>query len=245
VKKVVVVVFFFGLLGGLALLCVVWAVVSFGRGEYPTCVAVSALSAAFFGLAAAVARILSGRVAARTIFNDEGTLIRPDRVVDGLFQFMSIGTFIASVTYAIFAPQGKIDIALPPGNHQIFLIIAIGGAISGVPSLWRMFKRGGFGYIRLAPSDFELAQGLSSARGEWDDITDISDRRRGKSVPIRATLFVVNKARQTRAVAIDSYTPGGVALRQLVRYYWINPDRRGELIDGRAIERLDEFGTTS
>jgi hypothetical protein len=245
VKKFMAALFFFGLLDGLALLCVAWVVISIRRGEFLTSIVVLAIFVTFVGLTAAVARIMFGKVKARTQFTDEGTLIRPDCVVDGLLQCSSVGAFVASVTYAIFAPQGRIDIPLPPGNHQIFLIIAIGGAVSGVPNLWRMFKRGGLGYIRLAPSGFELAQGLSSAHGEWDEVTDITDRRGKKSAPFRATLFVVTSDGRTRTLAIDSYTPDGYALRRLVRYYWINADHRDELADGRAVERFAEFGATS
>jgi hypothetical protein len=39
-------------------------------------------------------------------------------------------------------------------------------------------------------------------------------------------------------MAAASCTPDGVALRQLVRFYWQHPDNRGELTDGRALKRL-------
>jgi hypothetical protein len=41
--------------------------------------------------------------------------------------------------------------------------------------------------------------------------------------------------------------PDGSAMRDLVRFYWQHPDSRGELTDGRALERLadERFGAGS
>ena len=78
-------------------------------------------------------------------------------------------------------------------------------------------------------------------RGDWDDVVDITDRRPGKAPPLRATLFVKFSDGKIRTQAIDSYTPGGQALRRLVRYYWINPERRDELAEDRSAARLVEF----
>jgi hypothetical protein len=54
-------------------------------------------------------------------------------------------------------------------------------------------------------------------------------------------VFVRFREGRTRTQVVDSYTSGGTALRRLVRYYWINPDQRAELTDGKAIERLAEL----
>jgi hypothetical protein len=120
-------------------------------------------------------------------------------------------------------------------------IAAIGVTLTGITNLWSLFKRGGNSIQRLSPRGFELSQGVSSVNGEWDDVVEMADRRPGKRPPIRATLVVTFSDGKVRTQAIDSYTPGGEALRRLVRYYWINPDRRDELTDGRAIERLAEY----
>jgi hypothetical protein len=58
---------------------------------------------------------------------------------------------------------------------------------------------------------------------------------------VRGTLFDEFGDGRVRTQAIDSYTPKGEALRRLVRYYWINPDKRDELATGRTVERLNEF----
>lgn len=238
VKNFLVLAFYFAAVNAFAVLCLVWAVISLGRGEYLTVVVVLGLALAFVGLEASLVLVIRGRVSPRAEFGDQGTTIRPDRAVDGLLQWATVAAVAAMATYAIFTPQGRIDIPLPYGNQRMFTIVAIGVALTGIVNLWQMFKRGGLSFQRLTADGFELGQGVSSVHGEWDAVADIADRRPGKPPPLRATLFVKFRDGRTRTQAIDSYTPGGDALRRLVRYYWVNPDQRDELTDGRAIERL-------
>jgi hypothetical protein len=237
VKNFLLLAFYFLVVNGLALLSAAWAVISLGRGEYPTVVVVLAFAFAFVGLEASLLLVMLGKVTPRAEYTDQGTTIRPDRAVDGLLQWATVAAVIAVTTYAIFTPLKKIDIPLPYGK-RMFLVLAIGTALTGIANLWTLLKRGGVSFLRLHQHGFELGQGISSVDGAWDDIADIADRRPGKSPPFRATLFVVFHDGRTRTVAVDSYTPKGAALRRFVRFYWLNPDQRGELTDGRAVQRL-------
>jgi hypothetical protein len=241
VRNFLVLAFYFAMVNGIALLCIVWAVISLGRGEYLTIIVVVGFAFAFVGLEASLVLVLRGKVRPRVEFDDEGTTIRPDRAADGFLKWGTVAVAISVATYAIFAPQGRIDIPLPYGNHRMWDIVAIGLTLTGIVNLWQTFRRGGLSFQRLNARGFELGQGVSSVRGEWDDVTDIADHRPRKSSPLRATLFVTFRDGRTRTQAIDQYTPNGEALRRLVRYYWLNPDHRDELSDGRAIERLSEF----
>jgi hypothetical protein len=241
VSKFLVALCYFGFLGGFAALCAVWAVVSLGRGEYLTAIVVLGLALSFVGIAVPVVLVMSGKVRSRAEFDADGTTIRCDRIVDRLNMWSTVAAVISMATYAIFAPLGKIDIPLPPGNHRNYTIFAIVVSLSAIPQLWKMFKRGGLSFIRLAPDGFELGQGISSVHGAWEEVVEIADRRPGKSPPFRATIFVKFRDGRTKTQAIDSFTPGGEALRKLVRYYWINPHRRDELVDGAAIDRLAGF----
>jgi hypothetical protein len=240
VKNFLLLAFYFLLVNGLTVLSAAWAVISLGRGEYPTAVVVVTFALAFVGLETALLLVMRGKVRPRAEFDKQGTMVRPDRAVDRLLQWATVAVVIAMATYAIFTPLGRIDIPLPYGK-RMFLILAIGAAFTGIANLWTLFKRGGVGFLRLDPHGLELGQGISSVDGVWDDTTDIADRRPDKSPPFRATLFVVFHDGRTRTVAIDSYTPRGEALRRFVRFYWLNPDHRGELTDGRAVERLADF----
>jgi hypothetical protein len=233
--------FYFVAVNGLALMSVVWAVVSFGRGEYPTTVVVVGIALGFVGIESALVLTLAGKVKPRIAVIDRETTIRPDLTVDRLLSSATVAVVVAVAVYAVFSLRNQIDIPLPYGSQRMWSIAAIGIALTGFANLWSLFRRGGNSFLRLSPDGFEFGQGVSSVRGEWNDVVDFADRRVGKARPVRGTLFVEFGDGRVRTQAIDSYTPKGEALRRLVRYYWINPDKRDELATGRTVERLNEF----
>ncbi len=242
-KKFLLLVVYFGVIGALAALSLWWALVTVGRGEYLTAGVVLGFGVSFVGIAAALVLILAGKVSPRIEFDADGTTIRCDRLVDGLNVWSTVAVWVAMATYAIFALQHELDIPPPPGSHRNFPVIALVLSLLAIPQLWKMFKRGGLSFLRMTPNGFELGQGVSSVHGEWDDVVDMADRRAGKARPLRATMFVKFRDGRTRSQAIDSYTPRGEAMRRLVRYYWINEDQRAELTDGRAIARLEKLAS--
>lgn len=244
-KNFLVLAFYLVVVNGVALLSIVWAIISLQRGEFVTTAMVLGIALAFIGIESALLITLIGKVRPRAALGDDETIIRPDRVVDGFIRWATVAAVFAMATYAIFTPQGRIDIPLTHGDHRWFLIIAIGASLTGVANLWTMHKRGGASFLRLDPAGFEMGQGVSSVHGEWSDIADITDRRPGKPPPLRGTLCMTLKDGRTRTQVVDSYTPGGDALRRLVRYYWINSDHRDELADGSALQRLAEYGASS
>jgi hypothetical protein len=245
VKKFLVLAFYFAVVNGLVLLSIVWAVISVQRREFLTTAVVLGIALAFLGIEAALVITLMGKVTPRAELVAMETIIRPDRAVDAFIRWGTVAAVLAMAIYAVFAPLGKIDIPMSHGSREFFLIVAIGASLTGIANLWAIHKRGGASFLRLDPQGFEMGQGVSSVHGTWHDVTDITDQRPGKPTPLRGTLYMTLKDGRTRAQVVDSYTPGGDALRRLVRYYWINTDRRYELTDGRAIERLTELGTTS
>ncbi len=244
-KKALGLAFYFVAVNGLALLSVAWAVISFGRGQYPTTVVVVGIALGFVGIESALVLTLTGKVRPRVEVGDGETVIRPDLVVDRLLWWATVAVVVAVAVYATFTLQDKIDIPLPYGSQRMWSVAAIGLTLTGFANLWSLLKRGGSSFQRLGQRDFELGQGVSSITGDWDDVVDIADRRPGKRPPVRATLFVKFSDGKVRTQVVDSYTPGGTALRRLVRYYWMNPDRRVELADGMAAERFSEFQSMS
>ena len=235
--------FYFAAINGLVVLCAVTAVLSVDRGEYPTAVVVAGIALAFAGIESALIVTLTGKVKPRVHVSDGETTIRPDLVVDRLLTWATAVGVSAIAVYAIFAPQGRIDLPLPYGSQRAWSIAAIVLTLTGIANLVSLFKRGGNSFQRLDSRGFELGQGLSTVRGEWDDVVEISEHRSGKSPPLRGSLFVEFSDGKVRSQAVDSYTPKGKALRRLLRYYWINPGKRDELADGRAVGRLAEFET--
>ena len=226
--------------------CIAYAISSLGRGEYLTVVVVLGFGLALATVETTVLLIKRGKVAPRVEFSDCGTTIRPDRFVEGLNKVGLAGGYIAVATFAIFGALGKIDLPMPSGRrHYHYLVAAIVLTIFGIPYLWKTFKQGGVSFILLTTSGFDMSKVSSdmskvssSMQGRWDDVVDITDRRPEKGPPFRATIFVKFRDGQLRSLIVDPYTPGGDAMRELVRYYWLNPDRRDELTDGTALERL-------
>jgi hypothetical protein len=245
VKKFLVVAFFFSVLDGLAIVAIWWAIVSFAHGEYLTVVVVTGFAFAFLCLTASLVLVMRQKVRPVANVSDHGTTIRPDRIVGGLVKWGTVGAYLALATFAVFAPMGKIDIPLPPGNRQYIIIVAFAGAIWGIVDVWRTFKRGGVSFIMLDTGGFDMSQGSSSMNGSWDDVVAVTDRRPGRPSPFRAMIFVKFRDERIRSLVVDSYTPGGDAMRRLVHYYWKNSDSRDELTDGRAIARLAELMRTA
>jgi hypothetical protein len=224
---------------GMGLLCLIWAVVTFGRGEYLTTVVVSGLAIFCLGLLVPFAAAKLGRVTPQMAFDAAGTTVKPDRGVDVFRQIWLIATVIATALFAVFSPLGKLDIPVP---HEMRLYVPFASAataIAGLPMLWRAFRHGALHYARLTSSGFEFAQGLSTIRGGWDDVGDVTDRLPGAGPALRSSIVMVMSGGQNRTLAAaDLFTPDGRDLRELVEFYWRHPEHRGELTDGRALERL-------
>lgn len=238
-KSHVAVAFLSLVLGAAGALCTAWAIVSIGRGEYLTVIVVIGFAVFSFGMVALVAIVAMRDVAVRVEIDDAGTMFRPDRRVDVLLMASTIGVFVAMALYAIFAPLDMVDIPLPRGDRKYLVFTAIAGVLLGLPSLRQMLTKHGMSYLRLSAEGFETGNATSSVDRSWDEVTDVSDRPPHNRGSLNTgTTYVTTADGRTRDVASDWYTPGGHALRSLFRLYWQHPERRDELTDGRAVERL-------
>jgi hypothetical protein len=135
----------------------------------------------------------------------------------------------------VFAPRGAIDIPMSRGM-QLFspilmacaLFIVVGGLISIV-------RRKGAGYLRLSPSGIENADAKLTTFVAWDDVIDVKD---SVEKPTRkAIVLCLSDGREEIIEGLTGYVPGG-GLYWMIRHYWLHPDDRTELVDGRALERL-------
>src|SRR3954452_1954618 len=148
-KKALALGFCFVVVNGLVLMCVIGAVVSVGRGEYPTVAVTVGLALGFLGVESAVILALAGKVKPRIAVRDGETTIRPDLVFDRLLLWATVVAVVAIATYAIFAPQGMIDISPPYGTQRMWTFAAIGISLTGIANLWSLFNRGGNSFQRL------------------------------------------------------------------------------------------------
>ncbi|ORV97511.1 hypothetical protein AWC14_15080 [Mycobacterium kyorinense] len=150
---------------------------------------------------------------------------------------------ISMVLFAAFLPLGEVDFPVP--REQRYAIPAGAGvaAMVGILILWRGFERGGMSYLCLSPAGFNFAEGLFSAEGQWDQVTDVTDRMpRGRTPNKGAIVMVMSDGRTPTFFSGGSYLHNEQALRELVRFYWQHPEHRDELTDGRALARLSSNG---
>lgn len=222
----------------MTILCLCWSVAAFARGEYLTVIVVLMFAYASVGFVLTLITIKRGRVLVRGEFDKKGTVVRPDRT----FELISLSTIVAGIAgmgmYTIFAPLGMMDIPTPGLGQFYYVALGAVGVVVGVAVLQRIRARGGVSYLRLTPSGFDLEEGLSSAHGKWDDVAQVTDRSPRGPRPVRGTIAIVTSDGKSAVLTADSYTPGGHALREMVRFYWQHPEHRAELTDGRGLERL-------
>jgi hypothetical protein len=226
------------LFGSIGTLGVVLAVIAIGRGEYLTTVVALGASTFCYGLIIPLVKVVRGKVTPRGDVDDAGTTFRPDRGIDVPVQVSLVGLVVAGALIAIFAPLGKLDVPVP--HTMRFSLPFVGGvvAVTGAPIVWRNLRRGSTKYLRLTPGGFELVQGWRPQRGDWAYVEDVTDQAPEQTASTPSAIVVVMSDASAPTMAAASFTPDGVALRELVRFYWLNPDRRGELTDGRAHTRL-------
>ena len=239
-RPIVAVAFLSILFGVVGVLCTAWALVSLTRGEYLSVIVVAGFAVFTFGMVAMMAIVTMRKVTARVEHDDAGTTFRPDGKVDVLLVASTVGAFVAMTVYAIFAPLDMLDIPVPPGNRQYFVFASIAGVLVGLPSLWQILTQRGMSHLRLTAGGVELGNAFSTAARSWDEVSDVADRppKGRRSSNNTGTTYVTTADGRTRTLASDWYTPGGHALRDLVRFYWQHPEYREELTDGRALDRL-------
>ena len=238
-RSSVALVFLSLVFGAAGVLSIAWGVVSLDRGEYLSVVVVAAAGVFSFGMVAMLTRLMTRNVTVRVHIDDSGTTFRPDRRVDVCLMAATVGLFVAMVLYAIFAPLDMAYLPVPRGDHKYLMATAIVGVVVGLPSIRQILLKRGMSYLRMSPDGFETGNAYSSVSRAWEEVTAVSDKPApDRRPPNTGTTYITTEDGRTRTVPSDWYTPGGHALRDLVRFYWLHPESRDELIDRRAAQRL-------
>ncbi len=133
-----------------------------------------------------------------------------------------------------YVPSGPTGVIFRAGCGSLVVL--------GVSTAYRMLKYRGGGHLRLNPVGFEVWNGQwgQFRQGTWDAVEQILDHRLKGFKPFNEVIvFILPQGRSAMLIA-DAITPDSRALREWVRFYWQHPECRGELVDGRAVRRLDE-----
>jgi len=176
----------------------------------------------------------------RASYDRTGTVLRPNRIL----------TWVAFGVLAYLIPFGVAVVALTLTGHLhlfasrhgqaaavIGMALATCTAITGLVTAWR---RGGVGYVKLAPTGVEVADIKSTDFVAWDDIVDVDDHSEVNKKTRKAVVLHRRDGTEKAIDGCDFYAPNGVGLYWMVRHYWRHADDRPELTDGRAMVRLGD-----
>lgn len=215
------------------------------RGSYPSCIGASGLVICLS--AVLVAWIIKPNVMARATFNVAGTTIRPDHRVDKVTIVCLVAGAMSLGSLGVLGVTGNLDFPMPPDIARMYTLIFVVAAAGFFVAIGCVAWRRGIGYVRLTVDGFEFVETFRARRGEWSQVTAVTNENPGRRQDKSPLVMVMENGELTILSESAWYTPGGWALLELMRYYWQHPDYRVELSDGRAVERLHqtqvEFGS--
>lgn len=222
-----------------------WSVVVLGRAEYATAFVSVGFCAALLCMVSAIVITKLGWVSARAVTDKTGTVVPIDRVVSTLYSGTAILIIPCGIAALVFGFMGKLDLPISGDRSRAFLaLLVVFAVIGGISMVGALLARGGLGHVYLTPSGFEVSELRSTSEGSWDDVSDVSDETSDRRVaqPIE---LVMNDGSTHVINGAATFTPQGIALYWMVRHYWLHPEHRAELTDGRAVERLrnEDFDT--
>lgn len=225
----------------------VWAVIWFARGGYLTATLCLGAALLFFSLLFHLAYPLTGAAHPRVEHGAEGTTVRPQRYADRIFSVGLLTGVLSAVAFLVFSQFGAVDFI--PSNVNALIVPAgcLAYVVYGVPTLYRIVKHRDGKHLRLDPHGFEVwdSQWNSFARGAWEDVEKIIDHPlKGRASFTEMVVFALPGKRSAK-LGTGTITVDGHGLREWTRYYWQHPERRDELTDGRALQRLDDGSFTA
>lgn len=207
------------------------------RGDYLTTIGLGGFVGFPLLSVAALLFVASGLTSLRTCHDTAGTTLRADRTFEWCMYLGMAAAIVGGTVLAVFVPQGAIDLDVSRGWQLFAPVLLVPAVAISALGLISAYKRGGVGYVRLTPAGLDLANILSNDIVEWDDIVQLADHSEEKKTR-KAAVLTLKDGNEKIIDGLDFYVPKGAPLYWMIRHYWLNPDDRAELVDGRALERL-------
>lgn len=170
-------------------------------------------------------------------FDTTGTRLRPDKRIEINIRRLIITAGIS--TWLMFLAWVFRMLYLPFGVGQHVFPLCAGAAAAVLTWCWiKLLRQGSLSYLALTPEGFEFATLREPKTGKWDEVENVADKLPDEERFWNPMVVTMAGGETLLMEAPGTYTPKGTALVELVRFYWQHPDLRGELTDGRAVERL-------
>ncbi|MGV0811358.1 hypothetical protein ABQF34_05310 [Mycolicibacterium boenickei] len=223
-------------LGIPVLACAAWAILTLVRGSYLTTVV--ALGATVFWFMPIVIWQIMPKFVAWGTFDSSGTTIRLDKRMDRLTLINMFAGTVSLGLLAAFGSSGKLDIPLPPDIASLYSLVFAGPALACLGLIAMIVVRPGVCRVRLTPEGFEFAEAFTRKRGTWSEVVDMTEEA-PSGVYANSPIVMVMAGGETKMLKEAMvFTPNPAVLREHVRFYWQHPERRDELTDGQALEKL-------
>src|SRR5689334_251062 len=161
------------ILSAFGVACVTWGVIAAVRGSYLN---------AFVGLAfGAYWLIAVGRwrfvphSVARAEFNSTGTTVRPGGRYDLITASWLLMGLIGFGSFGFVAVTKRLDFPLDPEIQPMFSAPFFVVAAFCFAALCDNAKRRGMSSVKLTPHGFEISELFKTKRGEWSQVTAVTD----------------------------------------------------------------------
>lgn len=154
-----------------------------------------------------------------------GTTVRVHPAIAWTWGVALVGAAVGSATTVWFGSVSVLN------RYLLGSLLVI--SVIGLCALARSRETG---YLRIGPEGVALGDLFRTRTARWEDVRDITDHANARTRnPIAFTLA----GREQIVVAnADRFASSGAALYWMVRHYWLHPENRAELTDGRALQRL-------
>lgn len=169
-------------------------------------------------------------------------------------------TFRASATqYSDWSEAGT-TVRVHPAIAWVWSVALLGGAVGSAFTVWfgsvspvsryllgalLIFSVLGLcafarsrqtGFLRIDPEGIAFADIFRTGSARWDEIQDITDHADNRAR--NAIALSVGNGKPLVIANADRFASSGPTLYWMVRHYWLHPEARDELTDGKALQRL-------
>ena len=217
-------------------LCLGWIVQLLARGDYLTTgfaagllVYIASFTAVF------VLFSLNPGALRQVVSRAHGTFFLPSRILVRIMVLSTTAALASGIIFVWYVPNGRLDVPFEGLGYSI----GVAWLVCWLAYLLLRGRSKGWGHLKLSPEGFEVASVVgTTASGTWDDVLDVLDEAPKGKVSRCPAVMVMKDVPPQVINGLHAYQPDGTALYWAVRHYWLHPENRGELANGRAIERL-------